>query len=320
MIPQERRCRWLLLAYPADYRQVRGEEMLDTLLQSTPAGRTWPLPRDCRAMIAGGLQVRAAQNRRLSTPANLRLAAMFGCVLYLTFAFFSQAATSLWYLGAGPQGHGYPLLTFAAGMLAAAAVLLVRPGGRKGAIARVVAGAALIAGTAAEVNSGPVAPIVAQILAALLILAVLALLSRGAERLPRLWLWAPGLVVAMALLAPAALFLGFPQYYFLLTAPFHLYLWAAIGFPAAGWLALDARPAIGLAVLLGLSASVRLITTWLAPVRLLATAMPVRDRPAVLAMNNAMQAGSWSFAWKLLAAALILAVLSSWRLRRQAVL
>jgi hypothetical protein len=322
MIPQERRCRPLLLAYPADYRQVRGEEMLDTLLQSTPAGRTWPLPRDCWAMIAGGLRVRTAQNRRLSTPANLRLAATFGCVLYLTFAFYSLAATSLWYLDAGPQGYGYPLLPFAAGLLVAAAVLLVRPGGRKGAVARMVAVAALIAGTAAAVISGPAATIFAQILAALLILAVLALLSRGAERLPRLWLWPPGLVVAVALLAPVARFVSFPQYYFLLTVPFHLYLWAAMALPAAAWIVLDARPAIGLAVLLGLSAPVKVITTRLITTRLAIRllALPVPERPAFLAMTNATLAGAWSFAWKLLAAAIVLAVLSSWRLRRQAVL
>jgi hypothetical protein len=34
MTALERRCR-LLLAYPAAYRHVRGEEMLDTLLEST---------------------------------------------------------------------------------------------------------------------------------------------------------------------------------------------------------------------------------------------------------------------------------------------
>jgi hypothetical protein len=37
MTPLERRCEWLLLAYPAAYRQRRGEEILGTLLRSTPA-------------------------------------------------------------------------------------------------------------------------------------------------------------------------------------------------------------------------------------------------------------------------------------------
>jgi hypothetical protein len=54
----ERRCRWLLLAYPAWYRRERGEEMLDTLLEASPPGRRWPCVRDARALITGGLRVR----------------------------------------------------------------------------------------------------------------------------------------------------------------------------------------------------------------------------------------------------------------------
>jgi hypothetical protein len=54
----ERRCRWLLLAYPAWYRRRRGEEMLDTLLEASPPGRRWPSVRDTRALVIGGLRVR----------------------------------------------------------------------------------------------------------------------------------------------------------------------------------------------------------------------------------------------------------------------
>ncbi len=54
----ERRCRWLLLAYPARYRRERSEEMLDTLLEASPPGRRWPSIRDARALIIGGLRVR----------------------------------------------------------------------------------------------------------------------------------------------------------------------------------------------------------------------------------------------------------------------
>jgi hypothetical protein len=56
--PLERRCRWLLRAYPAWYRHKRAGEMLDTLLQASPPGRTWPSARDARALITGGLRVR----------------------------------------------------------------------------------------------------------------------------------------------------------------------------------------------------------------------------------------------------------------------
>jgi hypothetical protein len=48
MTALERRCRLLLLAYRAAYRRERGAEVLGTLLDATPPGRTWPLLRDSR--------------------------------------------------------------------------------------------------------------------------------------------------------------------------------------------------------------------------------------------------------------------------------
>ncbi len=54
----ERRCRWLLRAYPAWYRRERSGEMLDTLLEASLPGRRWPSVRDARALMIGGLRVR----------------------------------------------------------------------------------------------------------------------------------------------------------------------------------------------------------------------------------------------------------------------
>jgi PadR family transcriptional regulator PadR len=54
----ERRCRWLLLAYPAWYRRKRAGEMLGTLLETNPPGRQWPSCRDARALILRGLRMR----------------------------------------------------------------------------------------------------------------------------------------------------------------------------------------------------------------------------------------------------------------------
>lgn len=54
----ERRCRWLLRAYPAWYRRERSGEMLGTLLAASPPGRRWPTFRDTWALITGGLRVR----------------------------------------------------------------------------------------------------------------------------------------------------------------------------------------------------------------------------------------------------------------------
>lgn len=58
MSPLERRCRWLLLAYPAWYRRDRGGEMLGTLLEASPPGASWPSFRDARALVIGGARVR----------------------------------------------------------------------------------------------------------------------------------------------------------------------------------------------------------------------------------------------------------------------
>jgi hypothetical protein len=48
----ERRCRWLLRAYPAWYRRKRGEEMLGTLLEASPPDRRWPSAR-CQSVPRG---------------------------------------------------------------------------------------------------------------------------------------------------------------------------------------------------------------------------------------------------------------------------
>lgn len=237
-------------------------------------------------------------------------------MLYLGFFFYRFAGLPLLYLGAGlgPQTQSYPQLAFAAGLLACTVVLVLRPGGRNGAIATIVAAAALIAGTAAVVISEPVTATMAQILPALLVLAALAAVSRGAERLPRLWLWPPGLVVTVALLAPVAGFFRFPNYFNLLRAD--TYIWEVTAFLAFVWIIIDARPAVGVAIFLGLTASERLISIY-QEYGSLASAMPGALHGAA---GRLLLAAAWSFAWKLFAAGLVLAVLSSRRLRRQAAL
>ena len=52
------RCRRLLLAYPAWYRRKRAEEMLGTLLETSPRGRQSPSFREARALLRGGMRVR----------------------------------------------------------------------------------------------------------------------------------------------------------------------------------------------------------------------------------------------------------------------
>jgi len=315
MTALEVRCRWLLLAYPAAYRRVRAEEILGTLLETTPAGRTWPLARDCWALILGGLQARAAQNRRLSTRTNLRLATLLGCVIYLCFAAYSLLGMNLWY-----GDFGQP--AFAVGVLLAMVLLLARPTGRGITSAgKAVAIAAVIAGTTVAVVAMPKNVITLLLIPeVLLVLAALALLSHGTERLPRLWLWLPGLMVAIAALAPLARALSFPQYVNLLVPSPSWYVWAAIGAAAAAWIRVDARPAVGVAAFLGLEAATRLINAWTSTLVTPPATWSARVASAWDSMLAYRMDMIWSFAWKLFAVALALAVLSAWPLRRQAML
>ncbi|HEY6275182.1 MAG TPA: hypothetical protein VIX86_02515, partial [Streptosporangiaceae bacterium] len=142
----ERRGRLLLRAYPAGYRRERGEEILGTLLEATPAGRAAPLPRDSWALVMGGLRARAAHNRRLSTAASLRLAALLGASVYLSFS------ASRYLLG------GWPAAPVA--LLLCVAALLPWLGRRPAVIACVAAACAVVIfhGFAAEAEPALTAP------------------------------------------------------------------------------------------------------------------------------------------------------------------
>ncbi|MEW9533523.1 hypothetical protein [Microbispora sp. NPDC049125] len=56
----ERRYRYLLRAYPRDYRERFGEEIVATLLETTPPARSVPSPREAASLVHGGLRARAA--------------------------------------------------------------------------------------------------------------------------------------------------------------------------------------------------------------------------------------------------------------------
>ena len=80
----ERRARALLRAYPAEYRHGRAEEIIGTLLEAAPPGRSFPPAREAWSLIAGGRHARAARNRRPGVRANLRLALLLGISIYLS--------------------------------------------------------------------------------------------------------------------------------------------------------------------------------------------------------------------------------------------
>jgi hypothetical protein len=75
MSPLERSCRRLLRAFPRDYRERFGEEMLSTLLASH-GGRHRPPMREFVAMIVAGAQMRLAGEHFLKRAASLQWAGM----------------------------------------------------------------------------------------------------------------------------------------------------------------------------------------------------------------------------------------------------
>lgn len=282
----EWRCRWLLRAYPAWYRHQRGEEMLGTLMDASPAGRRWPSPRDIRAMIIGGLRVRASQHQRLSTPVNLRLAGLLGVALALLWLIGNNLGSDImfWahvYPAATPAGLGEQA---AASLLALAAVLAAWF-----APWPVVAAPAL-AGAALWVYSGD--RVMASQPAGLLVLLVI--LTAGRERMPRSWLGLAGLLFAFTVLEQAT---AAPRLYFLFT-PLSYAPWVVFG-AVIVWAAMDARPAVAMAIYL---ASNYLIFTLIG-----------------YAGYGAAPAAAWE--WYLPAAGVtVLGACALWRLRRQAVL
>lgn len=78
-----RRTRLLLRAYPKAYRAHRGEEILDTLLETTRPGRGWPPAREVASVISGGLRARRAANLSQGLGASLRHSVMLGAALWL---------------------------------------------------------------------------------------------------------------------------------------------------------------------------------------------------------------------------------------------
>ena len=197
----ERRARMLLRAYPADYRRDRAEELIGTLLEATPAGRSFPSARDARALIAGGVRARAAVNRRLSTTANLRLALLLGLSIFLAFNVNA-------YLAGEEVGYsGVHWLAVAAGLLSVAAALAPWLGRRTVTTAIVLPAAALLAYQMHReiFNESPtLRPEMEAWLAGMLVaMAALAALSGGPRRLPRSWLWLP--CVPLAVMAAGSL-------------------------------------------------------------------------------------------------------------------
>lgn len=247
----ERRARALLRAYPAQYRQARGEEIIGTLLEATPPGRSFPLPRDAWALVKGGRHARAARNRRLSAAESLRLAVLLGLAVFVARSFYYPS-----YYGYDHTG-GFDV-AMGAGILAGLAPWVPR---------RVLGVACVIpAGVLFCYVSRPRLPFEGPAVAGRMALFLCALVAlalwrgRGA-RLPRSW---AGLACATPVLAavPWLRLLDSDS-----TWPVEPY-WLTVALlvaVAACWLATDARPAFGVVFALVLSYSVVIVTNLSSP-------------------------------------------------------
>lgn len=224
----ERHCRLLLRVYPAAYRRNRGDEIIGTLLESTPEGRSWPVARDVRSLVTGGFRARAAQNRRLTTAANLRIAALTGVAAYLAF-------TASAYVSVAARQAGWPTLLVAA--LVGVAVTLAWVKRRRSVVLGGVIAAAIVVSLAGSWRSAAFGWPATELSA----LAALALLAGRDERPGRRWLWLLALVIALPVLSALPPGIG--------TLAFGSLL-AAGGIVSLLWVVIDARPAIAAAVFL----------------------------------------------------------------------
>ena len=293
MSPLERHCQLLLRAYPAGYREVRGEEIVGTLLEATPPERSWPWPRDSRGLIVGGLRARAALNRQLTIGANLRIAVLAGIAAYVVFnasAFLSP------YVGSGviPGRPSVPLGgPFAAVVLPLIPVMLVWLGRRR----RVVMAGGLPAAAAicyaGFVDGAPGGGLaVGLVIGGLVCLAALVGLGGYAERPGWRWFWPVGML-ALASLLPITPQLGNLTSLLGGVNLVGLLLLALVPLSIV-WIVVDGRPAIAMAVFL---AEIKFQA-----IGFLATGLGFQDQ---------------LWALMIVAAIAAIAALATWRLRRQ---
>jgi hypothetical protein len=239
----ERRCRLLLRLYPVAYRSERGEEIIGTLLEATPEGRTWPLPRDIRGLVAGSLRARAALNRSNTTAANLRVAVLVGVAAYLAYdvagllgaLVFAAEHGIIDFPWTSPSPFAWPLLVVAA-LIVVTLVLawLVRR--------RIIVLAGALPAAAAVAVVGPWQNFAFGFaVTELACLAALIALS-GRERPDRRWLWLTGPIVLARLLTGAS-----PAGMGAVAA---LCLVLTVAIVSIAWLGIDARPAIAIVVFL----------------------------------------------------------------------
>ncbi len=223
----ERRCRWLLRAYPAAYRRERGDEMIGTLLETTPDGRAWPRSRDVRALAVGSLRAYAAQNRRLSAAAKLRIAVMAGVSMYPVI--FATHCLGTWVIDPGPLLYEWRIMALGLLVLAAVLPIWLAP--------RMIATLSALAAAMGIYFVGKQEVGFWTSISLVMCVAAVLLLAHGRARPPRAWLWLIG-GFAGALVASS----------YGPTGPLlHFAALLALVVGSMAWLAVDARLAVAVA-------------------------------------------------------------------------
>jgi hypothetical protein len=236
----ERRARALLRAYPAEYRHGRAEEIVGTLLEAAPPGRSFPPVREAWSLVAGGRHARAARNRSPGVRANLRLALLLSVSIYVGAYYGFAFAESV--LGFFPGQSWLTNTTLALGTAAALAPWL---GSRAATTALVIPAGVLVAYGDLSGNRYTMTSVAED----LIVMAALAVLSGGSVRLPRSWLWLP----CAFPLGPAAARVLSLQRTPRVETSLELGALVLLAVVVVCWLVTDARPAFALclAVLLG---------------------------------------------------------------------
>ena len=253
-----RHTRLLLRFYPAAYRAHRGEEILDTLLETTRPGRGWPPAREVASVIGGGLRARRAVNLSQGLRASLRHVGILAAAMIMV-----QTSTAL--LGAVGQHIANPLrpglpggmeLGLALGSLLVVMALAATWCGRRWLVAAAVA-AAVLAAVACPDGFGVRTTVLEMAVPAVLALVVLLPLTKRAERPPISLLLLLCLPLAVNFVAGLAIGRGlqindaFPipmLSSIVLLAPYSTYLSLLPVLVAVCWLATDVRPLAAVAL------------------------------------------------------------------------